>query len=81
MVVFLVKKLHTKGTREVIFSLEYRLLSPVLGAFMDATGSYDASFYLSGSLIFLSAVICYPLNRINVWETRRGSDKCSDDPS
>ncbi|KAF3422609.1 hypothetical protein E2986_02716 [Frieseomelitta varia] len=49
--------------------------APLAGAFMDATGSYDASFYLSGSLIFLSAVICYPLKRINVWETRRSSDK------
>lgn len=48
---------------------------------MDATGSYDASFYVSGSLIFLSAVICYPLKRINVWETQKNSDKCSDDPS
>lgn len=55
--------------------------APLAGAFMDATGSYDASFYLSGSLIFLSAVICYPLKRINEWETRRSSDKCSDDPS
>ncbi|KOX78835.1 Monocarboxylate transporter 12 [Melipona quadrifasciata] len=55
--------------------------APLAGAFMDATGSYDASFYLSGSLIFLSAVICYPLKRINAWETRRSSDKYSDDPS
>ncbi|OAD56098.1 Monocarboxylate transporter 12 [Eufriesea mexicana] len=55
--------------------------APLAGAFMDATGSYDASFYVSGSLIFLSAVICYPLKRINVWETQKNSDKCSDDPS
>jgi len=41
---------------------------------MDATGSYDASFYLSGSLMFLSAVICYPLKRINMWE-KRGEKK------
>jgi len=38
---------------------------------MDATGSYDASFYLSGSLMLMSAVICYPLNRINMWEKRK----------
>ncbi|XP_072755176.1 monocarboxylate transporter 12 isoform X1 [Anoplolepis gracilipes] len=44
--------------------------APLAGAFMDATGSYDASFYLSGSLILLSAVICYPLKRINTWERR-----------
>ncbi|XP_012243794.1 monocarboxylate transporter 10 isoform X1 [Bombus vosnesenskii] len=55
--------------------------APLAGIFMDATGSYDASFYLSGSLIFLSAVICYPLKRINVWETKKNGDKCSDDPS
>ncbi|XP_029177417.1 monocarboxylate transporter 7 isoform X2 [Nylanderia fulva] len=48
--------------------------APLAGAFMDATGSYDASFYLSGSLILLSAVICYPLKRINTWE-RRGEEK------
>ncbi|XP_020297605.1 monocarboxylate transporter 12 isoform X3 [Pseudomyrmex gracilis] len=45
--------------------------APIAGAFMDATGSYDASFYLSGSLILLSAVICYPLKRINTWEKKR----------
>ncbi|PBC31691.1 Monocarboxylate transporter [Apis cerana cerana] len=49
--------------------------------FMDATGSYDASFYLSGSLILLSAVICYPLKRVNLWETKKNADKISDDPS
>lgn len=38
---------------------------------MDTTGSYDASFYISGALILLSAVICYPLNRINAWEKRK----------
>lgn len=51
------------------------------GIFMDATGSYDASFYLSGSLILLSAVICYPLKRVNLWETKKNADKISDDPS
>ncbi|XP_029662200.1 monocarboxylate transporter 14 isoform X4 [Formica exsecta] len=44
--------------------------APLAGAFMDATGSYDASFYLSGSLMLVSAVICYPLKRINMWERR-----------
>ncbi|XP_076166600.1 monocarboxylate transporter 14 isoform X4 [Ptiloglossa arizonensis] len=55
--------------------------APLAGVFMDATGSYDASFYLSGSLIFLSALICYPLKRINVWETRKSSEHVGDDPS
>lgn len=47
--------------------------SPLAGAFMEATGSYDASFYLSGSLILASAIMCYPLNAINRWELRRQS--------
>ncbi|RLU23535.1 hypothetical protein DMN91_003740 [Ooceraea biroi] len=51
--------------------------APVAGAFMDATGSYDASFYLSGSLILMSAVICYPLKRVNVWERQRDNQKNS----
>lgn len=45
--------------------------APLAGAFMDATGTYDASFYLSGSLILASAIICYPLNCINRWERNR----------
>ncbi|XP_023288004.1 monocarboxylate transporter 3 [Orussus abietinus] len=49
--------------------------APLAGAFMDATGSYDASFYLSGSLILMSAVICYPLKRVNQWERRREQER------
>lgn len=45
--------------------------APMAGAFMDATGSYDASFYLSGSLILISGIMCYPLNMINQWEKRK----------
>lgn len=48
--------------------------TPMAGAFMEATLSYDASFYLSGSLILLSAVICYPLNVINRWERERNKE-------
>lgn len=55
--------------------------APLAGAFMDATGSYDASFYLSGSLILLSAVICYPLKRINTWERRDEKNPHATDPS
>lgn len=49
--------------------------SPLAGAFMDATGSYDASFYLSGSLILASAIMCYPLNVINRWEKARKKEE------
>ncbi|XP_060523862.1 monocarboxylate transporter 12 [Cylas formicarius] len=45
--------------------------APLAGSFMYATGSYDASFYLSGSMILLSAIMCYPLGWVNRWETRR----------
>lgn len=41
------------------------------GAFYDATGSYNASFYLSGSLILISGLMCYPLRAIKNWEIRR----------
>ncbi|XP_014294874.1 monocarboxylate transporter 14 [Microplitis demolitor] len=49
--------------------------SPLAGKLMEATGNYDASFYLSGTLILLSAVICYPLKRINDWEKQRNNAK------
>ncbi|KAK7869035.1 hypothetical protein R5R35_002983 [Gryllus longicercus] len=49
--------------------------SPLAGSFMEATGSYDASFYLSGGLILVSAIIIYPLNRVNRWEKARAKSK------
>ncbi|KAB0802053.1 hypothetical protein PPYR_04239 [Photinus pyralis] len=45
--------------------------APMAGEFFKVTGSYDASFYLSGSLILASAVICYPLGIISRWEKRK----------
>lgn len=45
--------------------------TPIAGMFMDLTGSYDASFYLSGGLLTLSGVMCYPLNKIKKWEEQR----------
>ena len=47
--------------------------SPLLGLFKDWTGTYDMSFYLSGIIIILSAVICYPLRRIKKWEDHKKS--------
>jgi hypothetical protein len=47
----------------------------VSGSFMDATGSYDASFYLSGSLILVSAILCYPLKRLNRWEMQKSESR------
>ncbi|CAH1972935.1 unnamed protein product [Acanthoscelides obtectus] len=47
--------------------------APLAGAFMMATGSYDACFYLSGGVLLLSAILCYPLNWVNKWENKRNS--------
>ncbi|XP_050523149.1 monocarboxylate transporter 2 isoform X2 [Daktulosphaira vitifoliae] len=45
--------------------------SPLLGKFNEATGSYDMSFYMAGLILFLSAIICYPLKRVKKWEDNR----------
>ncbi|KAJ6647545.1 Monocarboxylate transporter 1, partial [Pseudolycoriella hygida] len=44
---------------------------PIAGMLYDATQSFDYSFYFAGSLITLSAVLCYPLNVVNKWEKAR----------
>ncbi|XP_014205911.1 monocarboxylate transporter 4 [Copidosoma floridanum] len=49
--------------------------APLAGALKDMTGSYDASFYFAGILIVISAVICYPLNRLNLSEKEKESDQ------
>ena len=41
--------------------------------FYDATNDYDASFYLSGSMILISGILCYPLGYINRWEKKRNN--------
>ncbi|XP_046387669.1 monocarboxylate transporter 10 [Ischnura elegans] len=48
--------------------------SPIAGSFKEFTGSYDASFYLSGSLILISGVMCYPLAYVNRWEKNKLAD-------
>jgi len=45
--------------------------APLAGAFYVTTGSYEATFYLSGSMILISAIMCYPLNWVNKWENKR----------
>ncbi|VEN48721.1 unnamed protein product [Callosobruchus maculatus] len=52
--------------------------APLAGAFMTATGSYDACFYLSGGVLLLSAILCYPLNWVNRWENLRNSREKDD---
>ncbi|KAL3229334.1 hypothetical protein MRX96_023645 [Rhipicephalus microplus] len=41
------------------------------GIFYDLTGTYDASFYVAGSVITLSGLMCLPLPWISRWEKRR----------
>ncbi|XP_052805374.1 monocarboxylate transporter 12-like isoform X2 [Mya arenaria] len=45
--------------------------SPIAGALYDATGDYKASFYLSGTVIAISGLICLPLRRLKRWEVER----------
>lgn len=47
--------------------------SPLAGLFMEITNSHNAAFYLSGGLILLSGILCYPLNWLNEWETKRNA--------
>lgn len=42
-----------------------------LGMVFDATGSYDASFYIAGTLILLSGVLGIPLPYLSKWEKRK----------
>ncbi|XP_063891500.1 monocarboxylate transporter 3 [Helicoverpa armigera] len=49
--------------------------APIAGMLYDATESYDVSFYVSGGFILLSAVMCYPIRRINNWEKNRAEAK------
>ncbi|XP_055639332.1 monocarboxylate transporter 12 isoform X2 [Toxorhynchites rutilus septentrionalis] len=51
--------------------------APIAGFFTDLTGSYNVSFYISGALITISAVLCYPLNIVNRWEKKRAASKKS----
>lgn len=45
--------------------------APIAGFFTDLTGSYNVSFYISGTFITISAILCYPLNIVNKWERKR----------
>ncbi|GFQ69191.1 monocarboxylate transporter 14 [Trichonephila clavata] len=45
--------------------------APVAGMFYDVTGSYDAPFYIAGTLIFLSGILGIPLPYISSWEKNK----------
>ncbi|XP_025016340.1 monocarboxylate transporter 12-like [Tetranychus urticae] len=44
---------------------------PIAGWFFDITNSYNASFYLAGSVITISGIMCFPLGLISKWEKSR----------
>lgn len=54
---------------------------PIAGAMYDSFQNYDYSFYFAGSLITLSAVICYPLGIINKWEKSRALETSKVSPA
>lgn len=49
--------------------------APLAGVFMDMTGNYDTSFYLSGGMILMSGLMCYPLASIKRWEQSRAKSQ------
>lgn len=48
--------------------------SPIAGVLYDKTGSYDISFYFAGTLILLSAFLCYPLTLVSNWERKKNEE-------
>jgi len=45
--------------------------NPLGGWLKDWTGTYEISFYAAGGYLLFSAVLCYPLQLVRDWETRR----------
>ncbi|CAB3398406.1 unnamed protein product [Caenorhabditis bovis] len=45
--------------------------SPMAAYIRELTGSYNISFYVMGSIMAISGLICIPLARIRQWELRR----------
>jgi len=43
-----------------------------IGLFYELSGD---SFYIAGSLMLLSGIICYPIGWVNRWEKRRRREK------
>ncbi len=40
-----------------------------------AGGDFGPAFYAAGTFLVFSAIMCYPLNRINLWEKNRKKQK------
>jgi MFS family permease len=45
--------------------------APFAGWLFDVTGSYDASFYVAGTVILISGLMCFPLPALAKWEAER----------
>lgn len=52
--------------------ISYEQLNPYIpGILYDCTQNYDISFIVSGSFLVLSALMCYPVDKISRWEKSR----------
>lgn len=49
--------------------------SPVAGAFVDATKSYNLTFYVFGGIFAFSGLMCIPLRYLKDWEDKRNEKK------
>ncbi|CAB3401066.1 unnamed protein product [Caenorhabditis bovis] len=49
--------------------------APIAAALKDLTGNFDTSFYIMGSLMALSGLVCIPLPMIRRWENNRNEKK------
>lgn len=55
--------------------------NPIAGALYEATKSYDSAFYFAGTLITLSAILCYPIRIVNRWEKQRALETSKVSPT
>ncbi|XP_059351355.1 LOW QUALITY PROTEIN: monocarboxylate transporter 13-like [Daphnia carinata] len=62
------------GFMLVFYGIATLFGTPVAGFLYDSLGDYHGAFYLAGSSVLLSALICYPLGIINRWEKRLHSN-------
>lgn len=47
----------------------------IAASLKDLTNSFDCSFYFAGTLMTISALLCYPLTWVNQWEKQRAEQK------
>ncbi|XP_060801493.1 uncharacterized protein LOC106137323 [Amyelois transitella] len=48
--------------------------APIAGFIMDQTQSYDITFGVSGAFLLISALMCFPVDRISRWEKERNKE-------